>query len=81
MSKGSTRDDLLNDQETAVALSELLLEGLIEFRGEDEVQLTNKGIDYAWDLYHRHTPKEMFALTLFHSRLDEVVREKLEEGK
>jgi len=66
-------EELLTDQQAAVGLSELYVEGLIEFQGEDEVRLTDKGIDYAWALFHTHSPKEMLALTLLHDRITEVV--------
>ena len=65
--------ELISDQEAAVGLSELHIEGLIQFREEDDVQLTDKGIDYAWDLFHEHSPKEMLALTLLWDRIGRIV--------
>ncbi len=57
-------DELLTDQQTAVGLTELVMEGLIRFRSDDEILLTDEGIDYAWALFHSHTPKEMVALSI-----------------
>ncbi len=62
-------DELLTDQQTAVGLSELHLSGLISFRGDDELRLTDEGIEYAWQLFHNHTPKEMVALSLLQEYL------------
>ncbi len=62
-------DELMTDQQTAVGLAELELEGLINYRGEDAVELSNKGIDYAWALFHKHTPKDRLALTLLLERI------------
>ena len=65
--------ELISDQEAAVGLSELHIEGLIRFREEDDVQLTDKGIDFAWDLFHGHSPKEMLALTLLWDSIGQIV--------
>lgn len=62
-------DELLTDQQTAVGLSELHLSGLIFFRGDEGVHLTDEGIDYAWQLFHSHSPKEMVALSLLQEYL------------
>lgn len=73
-------DELIADQDVAVGLSELYLEGLIEFMGDDALRLTDKGIDYAWKLFHQHTPKEMMTLMIFCEIVDDVVEQEMEEG-
>jgi len=65
--------ELISDKEIAVGLAELHVEELIRFRGDDEVDLTRKGIDYAWTIFHNHSPKEMVALYLVLHKIIEVV--------
>ncbi len=63
--------ELIDDRQTAVAMAELLTMGLVEFNpdNDDEVGLTDKGIDYAWDVFHSHQPRDMVALMLFWERI------------
>ena len=65
--------DLVSDQELAIGLTELHLEGLIEFRGDGEFLPTGKGIDYAYDLFDQHSPKEKLALTILIDTIRKVV--------
>lgn len=53
-----------SDAITAVALSALLLEGLIEFKDDEQFRLTEKGIDYAYELLNRFEPKDKAALLM-----------------
>ncbi len=62
-------------QKTAVGLTELHLEGFIHFPTSSQVELTDKGVDYAYALFHGLAPKDSIALTLLVHRMDEVLDE------
>jgi len=64
--------ELDDDREVAVGISELLVEGLIEFQGDAEFKLTGKGIDYAYHLFHKLSPKDQLALTLLIETIKEI---------
>jgi len=64
--------ELDDDREVAVGISELLVEGLIEFQGDAEFKLTGKGIDYAYHLFHELSPKDQLALTLLIETIKEI---------
>lgn len=57
---------ILNDKEFKEAMADLKEKGLIEFNeaNKDEFNLTNAGIDYAFDLLLEHTPTERAAMMI-----------------
>jgi len=57
-----TEKPLLSNEDMAVALSELHLEGLIEFRGDEAFKLTDKGLDYAFKMWEPIPPKDKVVL-------------------
>ena len=65
-------EELLDDRGVAVGISELLVGGLIEFQGDDEFRLTGKGIDYAYHLFHKLSPKDRIVLTLLIETCKEI---------
>jgi len=73
-----TEKEFLSNKEVLLALSECELEGLIQWRGDEEFKLTDKGIDYAWGLWQSHSPKEKIALLTLMNRIIEAVE--MEEG-
>jgi PRTRC genetic system protein C len=63
--KGATDDTpRMSDSELLIAEAEAELAGLIEFRGEEEFMLTDKGIDYVLALEKTMSPKDRL---MFHA--------------
>lgn len=60
------------DEEVAVALAELQVEGLIEYDDELRFRLTPKGLDYAEKLVYAHQPKERVAMFMYTAGADNI---------
>jgi Mn-dependent DtxR family transcriptional regulator len=60
------KDQILTKEELTAAMAELKGKGLIEYEpGSNSIfNLTDAGIDYAWDLLLKHTPTERAALAI-----------------
>lgn len=66
-------EELLTDEEWGVTLAEIELEGLVKYHGEEEIEISEKGIDFAWPKLKAHTPKERFMLVML---IDQIIRQK-----
>jgi Mn-dependent DtxR family transcriptional regulator len=59
------RDVLVNHTEFPIAMAELKALGLLEFKNDDEVTLSNKGVDYAFEMLKKHSITDRIAIMIF----------------
>ncbi len=66
---------VMTDEEFAVALAELTALGLVEWQGDEDVGLNNKGINRALELRDELGGTSWVLLTLFMERINSLVSE------
>ena len=67
---------ILTDEEFGVALANLTAQGLIEWGGDEELWLTDKGIDCGLELKNKLGSSNWVLLTLLHERIRDIISEK-----
>lgn len=67
---------LITEEEFATGLADLQVRGLVEYRGEDEIRLTDSGLDRAFDTWFSMSPVDRIVMRLFMERVDTAVKEK-----
>ena len=72
------KDQILTKEELTAAMAELKGKGLIEYEpGSNSIfNLTDAGLDYAWELMLKHTPAEIAALSILSMILAAASKEK-----
>jgi Mn-dependent DtxR family transcriptional regulator len=67
--------EVIIDAEAAVAISELLVEGLIEFKDDEDFRLTDKGIDVAWKAWKAMAPRDRLLHRMLVDYIDQINEE------
>jgi len=66
---------LMTDEEFAIGLADATARGLIEWQGDEDLKLTNKGIDLAMSLRESLGDTNYIIMQLFFERIRECVDE------
>ena len=73
---GKPNDEpLFTDAEFAIALAELTALGLVEWKGDEQLRLTSKGIDRGLELKDKLGGTDWVLLELLHERIRGAVSE------
>ena len=75
MAEKHDRDEnrpLLTDAEFAIALADLTTQGLVEWFGDEELRMTDKGIDRGLEMKDKLGDTDWVLLTLFYERIRDV---------
>lgn len=70
------RDDkpMMTDEEFMGALADATARGLIEWHGDEDVRLTDKGVDHAISLRERLGDTDYLILSLLFERMKECIK-------
>lgn len=71
--------EMMTDEEFAIGLADATARGLIEWQGDEDLRLTNKGIDHAINLRESLGDTDYIIMQLFFERIRECIGEQGEQ--
>lgn len=75
---GGDDKELMTEVEFATGLADATARGLVEWRGDDDIRLTDKGIDHAINLRESLGDTDYIIMQLFFERIRQIL---IEEDK